>query len=272
MADEPTSLTPRGVPLDLPVDLPEDVRRRLAQARRAVAFTGAGISKESGLDTFRDLDGVWQKVRPEDMATVDAFLRQPAVVWRWYAERFSRAAGVSPNPAHLALQVLEEEFPYFTLVTQNVDGLHQRAGSRNLIELHGTLAFAKCDFCGRREPMGEAVSRSPASPEGPPVCACGGLLRPAVVWFGEALPPGAMERAAEEASLAEVFLSIGTSGSVYPAAGLIDVAYENGACLIEINPEPTPFSRFAHLTLRAPAGEALPALTEAILACRHPSF
>jgi NAD-dependent deacetylase len=232
-----------------------------------VAFTGAGISKESGLDTFRDLDGVWQKVRPEDMATLDAFRRQPAVVWRWYAERFTRAHGVAPNPAHLALARLEAEFPSFTLVTQNVDGLHQRAGSRDLIELHGTLAFAKCDFCGRRLPMGEAVA---SSPERPPACDCGGLLRPAVVWFGETLPPGAMERAALEASLAEVFLSIGTSGSVYPAAGLIEVAYENGACLIEINPEPTPFSRFAHLTLRAPAGEALPALTEAILACRHP--
>jgi NAD-dependent deacetylase len=250
------------------MDLPEEVRLRVARARRAVAFTGAGISKESGLDTFRDLDGVWQKVRPEDMATLDAFRRQPAVVWRWYAERFTRADGVAPNPAHLALARLEAEFPSFTLVTQNVDGLHQRAGSRDLIELHGTLAFAKCDFCGRRLPMGEAVA---SSPERPPACDCGGLLRPAVVWFGETLPPGAMERAAEEASLAEVFLSIGTSGSVYPAAGLIEVAYENGACLIEINPEPTPFSRFAHLTLRAPAGEALPALTEAILACRHPN-
>ncbi|MEA2693332.1 MAG: NAD-dependent deacetylase [Acidobacteriota bacterium] len=249
------------------MDLPEEVRLRVARARRAVAFTGAGISKESGLDTFRDLDGVWQKVRPEDMATLDAFRRRPAVVWRWYAERFTRADGVAPNPAHLALARLEEEFPYFTLVTQNVDGLHQRAGSRNLIELHGTLAFAKCDYCGRRLPMGEAVA---SSPERPPACDCGGLLRPAVVWFGETLPPGAMERAAEEASLSEIFLSIGTSGSVYPAAGLIEVAYENGACLIEINPEPTPFSRFAHLTLRAPAGEALPALTEAILACRHP--
>jgi NAD-dependent deacetylase len=254
--------------LDQTVEIPEDVRRRLARARRAVAFTGAGISKESGLDTFRDLGGVWQQVRPEDMATLDAFRRQPAVVWRWYAERFSRAAAVAPNPAHFALARLAAEFPSFTLVTQNVDGLHQRAGSRDLIELHGTLAFARCDSCGRRQPMGEAVA---ASPERPPVCDCGGLRRPAVVWFGESLPPGAMERATEEASLAEVFLSIGTSGSVYPAAGLIEVAYQNGACLIEINPEPTPFSRFAHWTVRGPAGEALPALTEAILACRHPS-
>jgi NAD-dependent deacetylase len=250
------------------IDLPPELRQRLGRARRLVAFTGAGISKESGLDTFRDAGGVWQRVRPEDMATLDAFRRRPAVVWRWYAERYTRAAAVSPNPAHLALERLEDLFPSFTLVTQNVDGLHQRAGSRNLIELHGTLAWARCDFCGRRLPMGEAVAQSP---DRPPACDCGGLLRPAVVWFGEALPPGALERAAEEASLAEVFLSIGTSGSVFPAAGLIDVAHQNGACLIEINPEPTPFSRLAHLILRAPAGEALPALTEAILACRHPS-
>ena len=251
-----------------PLEVPDDVRRRLSQARRAVAFTGAGISKESGLDTFRDLDGVWQKVRPEDMATLDAFHRRPAVVWSWYAERWLRASGVAPNPAHHALARWEEIFPYFTLATQNVDGLHQRAGSRNLIELHGTLAFAKCDFCGRRLPMGEAVA---ASPDRPPVCDCGALLRPAVVWFGESLPPGAMERAAEDAALSEVFLSIGTSGNVYPAAGLIDVACQNGACFIEINPEPTPFSRSAHLSLRAPAGEALPALTEAILAWRRSS-
>jgi NAD-dependent protein deacetylase/lipoamidase len=254
--------------MPIPLDLPEEVRRRLATARRAVAFTGAGISKESGLDTFRDADGVWQRVHPEDMATLDAFRRRPAVVWSWYAERFTRAAGVAPNPAHAALAQWETIFPFFTLVTQNVDGLHQRAGSRRLIELHGTLAEAKCDFCGHRRPMGEAVAQSPMFSGGPPVCDCGGLLRPAVVWFGENLPPGAMERATEEASLAEVFLSVGTSGSVYPAAGLIDVAYQVGACLIEINPEPTPYSRLAELTLRAPAGEALPALTEAIRACR----
>jgi NAD-dependent deacetylase len=253
----------------VPLDLPEDLRARLARARRAVAFTGAGISKESGLDTFRDLDGVWQRVRPEDMATLDAFRRRPAVVWRWYAERYLRAAAVAPNPAHLALARWEREvFPCFTLVTQNVDGLHQRGGSRAPIELHGTLAEAKCDSCGRRVPMAQAVE---TSPDAPPVCACGDLLRPAVVWFGETLPPGAMERAAEESALSQVFLAVGTSGNVYPAAGLIEVAARNGSCLIEINPEPTPFSRLAHLTLRAPAGEALPALTEAIVQCRQPS-
>src|SRR5882724_2953396 len=161
--------------LDTPLELPAELRPRLGKARRAVAFTGAGISKESGLDTFRDVGGVWQQVRPEDMATLDAFRRRPAVVWSWYAERWGRASAVAPNPAHFALARWEEIFPYFTLVTQNVDGLHPRAGSRRLIELHGTLAWARCDFCGFRLPMGEAVAKSP---DRPPDCDCGGLLRP----------------------------------------------------------------------------------------------
>jgi len=258
------------MPLELaaPYDLPPELRSRLGRARRAVAFTGAGISKESGLDTFRDADGVWQKVRPEDMATLDAFRRRPAVVWSWYAERYRRAAAVEPNPAHRALARWEEIFPYFTLVTQNVDGLHQRAGSKNPIELHGTLAWARCDFCGRRMAMDEAVAQYP---DRPPVCDCGGLLRPAVVWFGETLPERALDAAEEAATSCDLFLSIGTSGNVFPAAGLIDVAHQCGAWVIEINPEPTAFSRLAHLALRAPAGEALPALTEAILACRQPT-
>jgi len=244
-----------------PLSLPDDLRRRLATARSVVAFTGAGVSKESGLDTFRDADGVWQKVRPEDMATPQAFRRDPARVWRWYAERFTRAAGVAPNPAHVALARWERLFPSFTLVTQNVDGLHQRAGSSAPLELHGTLSWAKCDACGRRRPMAEAVAESP---EAPPACSCRGLLRPAVVWFGEVLPAETMERASEAAAWCEVFVSIGTSATVYPAAGLIDLALQNGATLVEVNPEPTPFSRLAALRLAAPAGEALPWLTEEI--------
>ena len=230
-------------------------------ARRVVAFTGAGVSKESGLDTFRDLGGVWQQVRPEDMATPEAFRRQPAKVWQWYAERFRRASAVAPNPGHVALARWEELFATFTLVTQNVDGLHQRAGSRNVLELHGTLAQAKCHHCGSRRPMAEAVA---ASPHEPPVCACGGLLRPAVVWFGEQLPEAAMAVATEESAWCEVFVSVGTSGQVYPAAGLIELAHRQGACLIEVNPEPTAHSGMAHLRLAAPAGEALPVLTREI--------
>lgn len=250
------------------LELTADLRRRFATARRAVAFTGAGISKESGLDTFRDLGGVWQKVRPEDMATPQAFRRDPRRVWSWYAERWRRAAGVQPNPGHLALARMAALFTAFTVVTQNVDGLHQRAGSRDVLELHGTLAWARCDFCGSRREMGEAVEESP---DAPPACGCGGLLRPAVVWFGEVLPAGAMERASEETWMSDIFLTIGTSGAVYPAAGLIATARQAGACLIEVNPEPTPFSRLAHLRLAAPAGTALPALFTEIERCRRPS-
>ena len=249
------------------IEIPDEITRRLAKARRAVVFTGAGVSKESGLDTFRDAGGVWQRERPEDLATPEAFRRRPAHVWSWYAERFRNASGVAPNPAHLAIARWERLFPSFTLVTQNVDGLHQRAGSSRPIELHGTLAWARCDFCGSRRKMAEAVA---ASPDAPPVCGCGGLLRPAVVWFGEALPWGAMDEATEAAALSEVFVSVGTSGAVYPAAGLIEVAHREGACLIEVNPERTPFSRLADLHLEAPAGEAMPALTEAIERWRMP--
>ncbi len=243
------------------LELSDEIRHRLRQARRVVAFTGAGISKESGLDTFRDLGGVWQQVRPEDMATPQAFRRQPAKVWQWYAARYSRASAVQPNPAHLALARWETLFPAFTLVTQNVDGLHQRAGSLNVLELHGTLREAKCDRCGRRRDMSEAVT---ASPDEPPICTCGGLFRPAVVWFGEMLPEAAMAAATEESAHCDLFFSIGTSGQVYPAAGLIELAHRQGACLIEINPEPTGHAGMAHLQIAAPAGEGLPVLTQEI--------
>ncbi len=247
------------------LSLPPELLARLAAARSVVAFTGAGVSKESGLDTFRDAGGVWQRVRPEEMATPEAFRRRPEVVWRWYAERFTRAAAVEPNPAHHALVRWERLFPSFCLVTQNVDGLHRRAGSSDLLELHGSLAWAKCDACGRRMPTAEAVA---ASPESPPICSCGAQLRPAVVWFGETLPEAILERAGEAAAWCDAFVSIGTSATVYPAAGLIDLALRNGACLLEVNPEPTPFSRLAAGRLAAPAGEALPWLTEQIAGAR----
>src|SRR6202035_2251589 len=248
------------------MEIPEEVRRRLGAARRVVAFTGAGVSKESGLDTFRDAGGVWQQVRPEEMATPEAFRRHPGRVWRWYAARYRRAAGGRPQPAHPAPARWGTLFPSFTLVTQNVDGLHQRAGSRETLELHGTIAWARCHSCGRRREMGEAVREAPGEP---PACACGGLFRPAVVWFGELLPEEVLARASEAAARADLFVSVGTSATVYPAAGLIELAHRAGACLIEVNPEPTPFSRLAALRLAAAAGEALPRLTEEIETCRR---
>jgi NAD-dependent deacetylase len=247
------------VPIE-PLELSGRIRERVRAAGRVVVFSGAGVSRESGLDTFRGAGGLWERMRPEELATPGAFRADPGKVWRWYAWRYGQAAAAAPNLAHLAIARLESLLPT-VVVTQNVDGLHQRAGSRDLLELHGTIRHAVCERCGRSREMAEALAESS---DQPPVCACGGRFRPAVVWFGEALPAGAMERAHREASGCDLFLSVGTSSTVYPAAGLIEQAHQSGACLLEINPEPTPFSPLMDLRLAAPAGEAMPRLVGAI--------
>lgn len=243
------------------LELSESVRERIRTAERVVVFSGAGVSRESGLDTFRGAGGLWERMRPEELATPEAFRADPGKVWRWYAWRYRQAAEAQPNPAHGAIARLETLFPAVMVVTQNVDGLHQRAGSRSLLELHGTITRAVCERCGSDRGMGEAVAESS---ERPPLCSCGGRFRPAVVWFGEMLPQDVLVRAYEEATFCDLFLSVGTSSVVYPAAGLIELAHQAGACLIEVNPEPTPFSRLMDLRLAAPAGEALPALVDAM--------
>jgi len=253
--------------LDLSADLTPPLRRRLRAARRVVAFTGAGVSQESGLATFRGgREALWQRARPEELATPEAFVRQPRQVWQWYADRHRTAAAAAPNPAHHALVRFAGLFPSFLLVTQNVDGLHQRAGSRDVLELHGTLRAARCHACGRRMEMHEALRRSP---DEPPACACGGLFRPAVVWFGEALPAAVLERAMAAAARADLLLAVGTSASVFPAAGLIELAHRGGAAVIEVNPRPTAFSALADLRITAPAGVGLPALEEEVRRCRR---
>lgn len=251
-----------------PIELPPELAVRLATAERAVALTGAGVSAESGLATFRGAAGLWERFRPEELASPDAFRRHPERVWSWYAERYRQAAAAAPNPAHRSLGRFSDLFPFFTLVTQNVDRLHQRAGSEGVIELHGNLMRARCGGCGEEVEMAEAVARSDREP---PRCACGGRLRPAVVWFGEPLPARELSRAASEAARCDLLVAAGTSGTVFPAAGLIEVAHRAGALVIEVNPEPTGFSGLADLRLAAPAGRALPALAEAIERCRRPS-
>jgi NAD-dependent deacetylase len=241
---------------------------RIRTAERAVVFSGAGVSKESGLDTFRGAGGLWERMRPEELATPQAFRRDPAKVWQWYGWRWDTASKAEPNPAHLALAEWESLFPEFLLVTQNVDGLHRRAGTRSLLEVHGTILQARCERCGRTRDMGEALAESR---EEPPICACTGRFRPAVVWFGENLDEAVLARAYEAASACDLFVSVGTSSTVYPAAGLIEVAHRAGAYLVEVNPEPTPFSELADLRLAAPAGEAVPWLTEEIRRCRRPA-
>ncbi len=229
-------------------------RELLTRARRVVAMTGAGISAESGVPTFRGPDGLWRSHRPEDLATPEAFARDPLLVWQWYDWRRGLVAATRPNPGHAALVRLEQRCASFLLVTQNVDGLHAVAGSRNVLHLHGDLWTLRCTRCGA-----ERVDRTTPLPALPPRCACGGLERPGVVWFGEALPAGAMERAADAIAEADAVLIVGTSGVVYPAAGLAHVAFHRDIPVIEVNPDETGHTHRV-IAVRAKAGEALPAL------------
>lgn len=239
---------------------------RLASAQSVGVLTGAGISAESGVPTFRDSDGLWQKLRPEELANVDAFLRNPVLVQGWYAHRRSVVEEVQPNPGHLALAELEQitvgRGGSFLLATQNVDGLHERAGSRQLVELHGSLMRTYCIDC---ETDADAdVLKHMESGVKANCTSCGGLLRPDVVWFGEILPEGAMEQAAEAAAKADVYFSIGTSAVVYPAASLPLIAKENGAYVVEINPQRSDIAYRLDEHIPAKSGEALPSLLSAL--------
>ena len=216
-------------------------------------LTGAGVSAESGVPTFRGEGGLWRNFRSEQLATPEAFRRDPALVWEWYNWRRGLIGGCAPNAAHEMLAQMEAAIPDFTLITQNVDGLHQLAGSRNVLELHGNIWRTRCTGCGqltkdRRMPL----------PELPPRCPeCGALLRPDVVWFGESLPLEVLERAWAAAADCRLMLVVGTSAVVQPAASLPLVAQRNGARLVEVNPAETPLSVHAHEILRGPAAEVL---------------
>ncbi len=236
--------------------IPDDLIQKLVAARHVTVLTGAGVSAESGVPTFRDAQtGLWSKYQPEDLATPRAFRRNPRLVWEWYEWRRRLVAGAKPNPAHLALVELEKLFPQFALITQNVDGLQQRAGSPKVIELHGNITRSKC-FAENK-----VVSSWPATDDVPPQCPdCGGLLRPDVVWFEESLPEREMQMAATASTTCEVFLSIGTSTVVYPAAALPAEALRAGATVVEINPQPTPLTARAHFALAGAAGVVLPEL------------
>jgi NAD-dependent deacetylase len=231
----------------------------LAGAREVACLTGAGISAESGVATFRGADGLWEGHRPEEVATPEAFETDPDLVCRFYHARRLRLVQCRPNPGHDALVALERRYPRFTLITQNVDDLHRAAGSRNLIELHGNIWIDRCSRCAVEE-------RLSAAPEAPlrRCPACGGRLRPGVVWFGEMLPPGALEAAAAVVERCEVLLVVGTSSVVHPAASLAWHARKYGARVIEINPEATPLTAHADLVIAEKAGAALPALLTAI--------
>lgn len=237
---------------------------RLAAARSVAVLTGAGISAESGLATFRDPDGLWQKFRPEELANVRAFLANPTLVQGWYAARRHAALAAEPNPGHLALAILEYLIPDFTLVTQNVDNLHQRAGSRNIVELHGNITRNYCIDC--KVEAGEVDAGALAEGR-PTACAsCGGYIRPDVVWFGEMLPTDAFERAVAAARRADVVLSVGTSAVVYPAASI--PMYAAQAYRAEVNIEPSAIAREMHEVVVGPAGRVLPRIVEAVAEAR----
>jgi NAD-dependent deacetylase len=241
------------------MNFPADLLTILRKAKRITVLTGAGISAESGVPTFREAQsGLWAKFKPEELATPEAFRRNPKLVWDWYAWRREMVQTVEPNPGHHALAAMEARAPEFTLVTQNVDGLHQRAASKRVVELHGAITRTKCF----EENI--VVESWPETPSIPPRCPqCGGYLRPDVVWFGEALPDGVFDAAVEASAACDVFFSIGTSSVVYPAASLPYEAARGGATIIEINPQATELTPAAAFSLRAKAGESLPALVAA---------
>ncbi|MCG8370844.1 MAG: NAD-dependent deacylase [Proteobacteria bacterium] len=234
-------------------EVPERLLAALRDARHVCVLTGAGVSAESGVPTFREAqEGLWSKYRAEDLATPEAFLADPALIWRWYRWRRGVVGNVEPNPGHRAIARLAGVVPRLTLVTQNVDGLHRRAGSRDVIELHGNLFEDRC-FADGTLHAGDDGLDVPTCPD------CGGHLRPGVVWFGEAVPEPALDASCAAAADCDVFLSVGTSSLVYPAAGL---AKQNGAVVAEINPNPTSQAAGFDFALAGNSGIVLPELVD----------
>ncbi len=234
------------------MNLYKDAANLLKEAKNILVFTGAGISAESGIPTFRGKDGLWNKYNPQELATLEAFLKNPKLVWEWYDFRRKLIKEAKPNLAHLILAKWEKILP-LTIITQNVDELHQRAGSKNVIELHGNIWTLKCLSCSYQEKNYEVPLK-----EIPPICPkCHDLLRPGVVWFGEALPEDALKKAFALAQNADVCLVIGTSGVVFPAAQIPYIVKETGGKVIEINLEPTPISEIADISFFEKASEAL---------------
>ncbi len=245
----------------------EEIARVILQSKRGVVLTGAGMSAESGVPTFRGKEGLWGKFKPEELATMEAFIANPKIVWEWYSWRRDLLKKVSPNPGHYALTELARWFAEFAVVTQNVDGLHRLAGSENVLEIHGNITRNKCADCG------ESVEVSlELEPQALPRCSrCGGAARPDVVWFGEMLPEDLIDEAVERSEQCDIFLAVRTSGLVHPAAGLPLVAKRHGAVLVEINTEETPLTPLADYALTGKSGELLPQLVKLLQSAKMAS-
>ena len=244
--------------------VPKELIAALHQAKHVVVFTGAGVSAESGIPTFRDaLTGLWERFDAEDLATPDAFRRDKELVWGWYEWRRMQVLRSLPNPAHIAIAELARHVPRLTVVTQNVDDLHERAGSADVLHLHGSLHCPRCFACGRAHILPAGV---PDEPEGgrrlrPPLCThCGGLVRPGIVWFGESLPEDTLAAAFAAARTCNLLFAIGTSGLVQPAARIPVLAMQAGAKVVNVNPTATALDEECTWTLRGAAGAVMPRL------------
>jgi NAD-dependent deacetylase len=260
-------LTPFAVHNATGVRVPASLILALRGARHVAVLTGAGVSAESGIPTFRDaLTGLWERFNAEQLATPAAFQRDPDLVWGWYEWRRMKVLRAQPNPAHIAIAVMQRQVPRLTLITQNVDDLHERSGSTDVIHLHGSLHAPRCFTCARPHRLVEGV---PEEPEGgrrlPPLrCAhCGEAIRPGVVWFGEPLPQDAWEAAERAAENCDLLFCVGTSSLVYPAAGLPHLAARKATAIVQVNPNPTELDSIATFSLRGPAGAVLPMLIAA---------
>jgi NAD-dependent deacetylase len=233
------------------------LKKQLTMSGNVVALTGAGISAESGVPTFRGEGGLWRQYRATDLATPQAFAQDSRLVWEFYNWRREVLAPLHPNPGHLTLAAMENRFSQFTLITQNIDGLHQAAGSRKMIELHGNIWWVRCTGCGAI-----AEDRRVPVPQLPTCGTCGSLLRPNVVWFGEMLDPAILDLAYRAIEACQVMLVIGTSGVVQPAASMGAAARGHGAFVAEINLEPTPYTGAYDISILGKSGEVLPCLLE----------